>query len=230
MASRDLPAPIRIRHAALQLFAARGFDATGIREIAEVAAIPTSLLYHYRRSKEEILRDLILEGLARHLESSRRALDLAESPEEGIRTMVGIHVLVPIRNPEMARIMESEVRALGPASQELVRVKRVEGDQRWQSVLRDGLAAGIFTVPEPRFAGRLLRRLCTGIGVWYTPGEPMAVDELITRLSDHALALVRARRDGTDVRGDDLVHPTIGQLQAIVDGAHSEDLDERVAG
>ncbi|MBO0702018.1 MAG: hypothetical protein J2P38_03745, partial [Candidatus Dormibacteraeota bacterium] len=163
-------------------------------------------------------------------ESSRRALDLAESPEEGIRTMVGIHVLVPIRNPEMARIMESEVRALGPASQELVRVKRVEGDQRWQSVLRDGLAAGIFTVPEPRFAGRLLRRLCTGIGVWYTPGEPMAVDELITRLSDHALALVRARRDGADVRGDDLVHPTIGQLQAIVDEAHSEDLDERVAG
>ena len=40
MATREAPAPVRIRRAALRLFAAQGFYATGIREIAEAAGIP----------------------------------------------------------------------------------------------------------------------------------------------------------------------------------------------
>lgn len=229
MVTPDAPAPVRIRHAALRLFAERGFDATGIREIAETASIPTSLLYHYRRSKEEILRDLLVEGLSRHLESSRLALELARDPEEGIRAMVAVHVLVPLRNPEMARIMESEVRALSAESREIVRAKRTEGDQRWESVLRDGQGAGVFTVPDLRLARRLLRRMCTGIALWYTPSESMTVEELVTRLSDHALAFVRARRHGVDVRGDAIVHPSIPEIQTLVDVAHREDVDAPAA-
>jgi AcrR family transcriptional regulator len=230
MVTPEAPVPVRIRHAALRLFAARGFDATGIREIAETASIPTSLLYHYRRSKEEILRDLIVEGLSRHLESSRLAIELARTPEEEIRALVAVHILVPLRNPEMARIMETEVRALTAASQELVRAKRSEGDQRWESVLRDGDVAGVFTVPDLRLARRLLRRMCTGISLWYVPGDAMTVDELVVRLSDHALAFVRARRDGAEVRGDAIAHPSVGDVQAIVDAAHRDDIDTRPPG
>lgn len=230
MASVEAPVPARIRHAALKLFAANGFDATGIREIAEMAAIPTSLLYHYRRSKEEILRDLILEGLSGHLESSRRALALAHGPEESIRTMVGIHVLVPLRNPEMARLMESEVRALSVASQKIVRRRRTEGDERWETVLRQGVSEGVFTIPDVRLARRLLLRMCTGITHWYAPRGGMTVDELIIRLSDHALAAVRARRDGRDVRGDDITRPTVRELRDIVDVVRGSDAEVRGAG
>src|SRR5215472_2111987 len=145
MVTREAPAPVRIRQAALSLFAARGFDGTGIRDIAVAAGIPTSLLYHYRRSKEEILRDLVVDGLSRHLESSRRALELARTPEEGLRTMISVHVLVPMSNPDMARVLESEVRALSPASQAEHMALRAEGDERWEGVLDAGVAAGVFT-------------------------------------------------------------------------------------
>ena len=230
MATTEVPAPVRIRRAALQLFAAQGYAATGIREIAEVAEIPTSLLYHYRRSKEEILRDLILDGLARHLESSAQALPLARNPEEGIRVMVAVHVLVPLRNPDMARIMESEVRSLSAASQEVVGTRRAQGDERWERLLRDGVDAGVFSVADHRFTRRLLRRMCTGIWLWYSPGHPMPVDEVITQLSDHALGAVRARRGGHDVRGADLAHPGVDVLLDIVDAAHRDEVEVRPAG
>jgi len=223
MAVSDAPAPVRIRRAALKLFAARGFEATGIREIAETAAIPTSLLYHYRRSKEEILRDLIVDGLSRHLESSRRALELARTPEEKVRVLVTVHVLVPIRNPEMARVMETEVRSLSASSQEIVRGKRIEGDERWEAVLREGVESGVFTVPDPHLARLLLLRMCTGIGSWYTPNHPLGVDELVGRLTDHALAFLRAKRAGKEVLGEAVSRPALGDIQALVDLAHRDD-------
>jgi len=223
MATAELPAPIRIRKAALALFAARGYDATGIRDIAEAASIPSSLLYHYSRSKEEILRDLVTDGLARHLESSRRALELGRSPEERIRALVAVHVLVPIRNPDMARLMESEVRALTPASRQAVQSLRIEGDRRWESVLREGAEAGVFEVPDVRLARRLLRRMCTGVWLWFNPDED-SVEDVVVGMTDHALALVRAARGGRPLRGADLVEPAVDRVREIVDAAHGEEV------
>ncbi len=204
------------------MFAAQGFYATGIREIAEAAGIPTSLLYHYRRSKEEILHDLVVEGVSRHLESSRRALDLTRTPEEALRAMVAVHVLVPVRNPDMARIMESEVRALSPASQETVLAMRRQGDARWEEVLRAGIAESVFTIPDVVLARRLLRRMCTGVTLWFTPAAEAEIENVVTGMTDHALGLVRAVRDGKLVRATAVTHPPLSELQEIVESVHRE--------
>jgi AcrR family transcriptional regulator len=222
MATREAPAPVRIRRAALRLFAAQGFYATGIREIAEAADIPTSLLYHYRRSKEEILHDLVVEGLSRHLESSRQALELTRTPEEALRAMVAVHVLVPVRNPEMARLMESEVRALSPASQKIVFAMRQRSDTRWEEVLRAGVAESVFTIPDMVLARRLLRRMCTGVALWFTPATEAEIENVVTGMTDYALGLVRAMRDGEPVRATAVTHPPLSELQEIVEDVHHE--------
>jgi AcrR family transcriptional regulator len=48
-----------ISEAALRLFAAKGFQNTSIREIADEAGISKGLIYNYYSSKEEILKSLI---------------------------------------------------------------------------------------------------------------------------------------------------------------------------
>jgi len=222
MATQEAPALVRIRRTALRLFAAQGFNATGIREIAEAAGIPTSLLYHYRRSKEEILHDLVVEGVSRHLESSRRALELTRTPEEALRALVAVHVLVPVRNPDMARLMESEVRALSPSSQETVLAMRREGDARWEEVLRAGISQNIFTVPDLVLARRLLRRMCTGVTLWLTPDAGLEIANVVTGMTDYALGLVRAARHGEPIRAADVTHPPLADLQEIVEVAHRD--------
>lgn len=46
---------------ALQLFAARGYDAVGVQEVAEAARVTKPTLYHYFRSKQGLLQALLEE-------------------------------------------------------------------------------------------------------------------------------------------------------------------------
>lgn len=52
---------IQIERAAMQLFAARGYDCTTIAEIAALAGISTGNVYRYHSNKEELLYALIPE-------------------------------------------------------------------------------------------------------------------------------------------------------------------------
>ncbi|MDR1161166.1 MAG: TetR/AcrR family transcriptional regulator, partial [Tannerellaceae bacterium] len=47
-----------IKQTALTLFAARGYTATSINDIAQTAGISKGLMYNYFKSKEEVLRTI----------------------------------------------------------------------------------------------------------------------------------------------------------------------------
>jgi AcrR family transcriptional regulator len=51
-----------ILRAALRLFGQRGYDETTVEEIAREAGVAKGLLYHYFRSKEEVLERVLLAG------------------------------------------------------------------------------------------------------------------------------------------------------------------------
>ena len=77
------PTGERVRQAALELFAERGFHGTGIRQLAERAGVSSASLYHYMGTKEDLLVALMtssLEGQAagvldlEHPALARRAL------------------------------------------------------------------------------------------------------------------------------------------------------------
>ncbi|MFH9979294.1 TetR/AcrR family transcriptional regulator [Streptomyces sp. NPDC017179] len=53
-----------IRKVALELFAAQGYDATSLREIAERLGISKAALYYHFDGKEDIVRSLFTEHLA----------------------------------------------------------------------------------------------------------------------------------------------------------------------
>lgn len=53
---------------ALQLFAARGYDAVGVQEIALAAGVTKPTLYHYFGSKQGLLETLLSEHFARLME------------------------------------------------------------------------------------------------------------------------------------------------------------------
>ena len=70
-----LPTKQRIEQAALQLFAAKGFEATGIRDIADRAGLSTSALYHYMGSKDELLVAFMVESMTELTRVAYAALD-----------------------------------------------------------------------------------------------------------------------------------------------------------
>ena len=58
------PSRVRILEGALDLFAARGYDATSVREICEAAGITKPTLYHFYGSKEGVFRAVVGSALA----------------------------------------------------------------------------------------------------------------------------------------------------------------------
>lgn len=81
----EVRSPDRILNKALDLFSAKGYDATSVREICEAAGITKPTLYHFYGSKEGVYRALVegsLEGFRRDL--SRR-LEEPGSPTERLK-------------------------------------------------------------------------------------------------------------------------------------------------
>lgn len=60
---------VQIREAALELFALEGYHGTSISKIAKKAGISKGLLYNYFDSKEDVIRDIVEDGIDKMFES-----------------------------------------------------------------------------------------------------------------------------------------------------------------
>jgi AcrR family transcriptional regulator len=211
----------RIQSAALQTFAEHGFEATGIRQIAERAEIPTSLLYHYSRSKAELLRLLVEEGLRRLAEADRLAIAQAATPEGRLVALAAAHVFVHAENRQMAGLLDTELRVLTAGDRAGVLALRDDIDDLWREVLREGIAEGVFNVPDAGVARLALIRMCNGVATWFSPRGRLDVMTLAGHFGDLALAATQARRRGQAVRVAGLEGLRLDVIQQIVHDTHA---------
>ncbi|KAF0229382.1 MAG: TetR/AcrR family transcriptional [Beijerinckiaceae bacterium] len=76
-----------LREAAV-LFATRGFDRTSMSEIAQALGVSKALFYHYYRSKDALLFDIIRNHLLELVEAAEGADDAAQRPEARLHAVV----------------------------------------------------------------------------------------------------------------------------------------------
>ena len=88
----------RILEAAGQLFAARGFEASTTRDIADAAGIASGTLFNYFATKETILAGLAAEALAGAYRESDRGTAAGTFEEDLFaHVMAGLGALRPLR-------------------------------------------------------------------------------------------------------------------------------------
>lgn len=102
--------------AALDLFAARGFEGASTRLIAEQAGVTQPALSYHFAGKEELWRAAVGELFARLAASVRRRLDgLTGVDERTVATLMVRHfVEFSARNPQLHRIIMQESTQPGP--------------------------------------------------------------------------------------------------------------------
>ncbi|AZO07998.1 TetR/AcrR family transcriptional regulator [Mesorhizobium sp. M3A.F.Ca.ET.080.04.2.1] len=71
------PLPAELRDAAIALFAEFGYAATGIREIARRTGLSSAAMYHYLRSKQDLLFELMYDSMQDQFSVARAALERA---------------------------------------------------------------------------------------------------------------------------------------------------------
>lgn len=183
----------RIRLAALRLFAAQGFEATGIRKIAEEAGITVAALYHYVGTKEDLLERMMLDSMTALLTPAAALAESVSDPAERLAGLVNVHVRRHAQEQQLCRVGDTELRSLSPAQRAGVVALRDTYQTIWEQTIASGVRAGVFMVPDTKLATFALLQMCTGVAHWYNPAGSLSLDEVSDIFVTMALALVSGR-------------------------------------
>lgn len=184
------PREEEILAAAARMFREKGYHGTSVRDIAESVGLLKGSLYHYIRSKEELLARLFegaLEGTVRELEiiASRE-----DSASERLRDMVKAYVASVTENLDAVALYLREWRSL-PAS-ELARVRARRRAMRtiFEDVIKDGVRAKEFAASDAKLSALAILGMCNWIYEWYRPRGRLRPEQLADELAERAVRSV----------------------------------------
>jgi TetR/AcrR family fatty acid metabolism transcriptional regulator len=174
--------------AAVRVFARQGFHGSRVGDIAEEAGVAHGLLYHYFRSKDEVLATIFRENWRQLLE---RFHGVEQSPEAAVEQLGGVAkiLLRTWRNdPDLVRVMVREV----------ARSPQLQGQIE---EIREAFATIQRIVERGQARGELRRDLDARLASWIFYG---ALEELLTgwvlgELRDGDDEVARAERAVVDV-------------------------------
>ncbi|GAA4878710.1 MULTISPECIES: TetR/AcrR family transcriptional regulator [Saccharopolyspora] len=180
-----------ILRAALEAFAAKGFNGTSMREVAHSAGTSLSNLYNYFPSKGHLLAELLQRAGDEQLSRVRDAA-AGGSATERLDAVVRAHIGFSTEHQLAALVALSEVRYL--VGEQRTRVVRAR-DAVLATVARivaDGAASGEFGTPHPHDAARAIVAMCSSVATWYRPRGRLSRKALAEQHARYALALLEA--------------------------------------
>jgi AcrR family transcriptional regulator len=179
-----------ILSAAARIFREKGYHGTSVRDIAESVGLLKGSLYHYIRSKEELLARLF-EGA---LEETIRELDEIAAREEPaadrLRAMVRAYSLSVTANLDSVALYLREWRSLPPPELARVRARRRSMRALFESVIAEGVRRREFAVADAKVAALAMLGMVNWMYEWYRPRGRLRPEALANELADLALKSV----------------------------------------
>ncbi len=99
----------QILDAAIRVFARQGFHSTRVSDIADEAGVAYGLVYHYFKSKDEVLNELFAERWSLLLAAIEEADRGGASPRQKLEAVAGFIVGSYRHDPELMKVIIVEV-------------------------------------------------------------------------------------------------------------------------
>jgi AcrR family transcriptional regulator len=169
----------RLLREAARLFRKQGFDRTSTRELASAIGLRSASLYHYMKTKEDLLTAICTQGNQLLYDAVSQAAAAAPTPLDKLRAVIRVHLEVAIENRDIYIVTLSEAKALSPrARREFDRQRDAYTDllvgvveQAQESGdLRNDMSAETLVLP--------LRNLVSWTTFWYRPGGDLTLEEV----------------------------------------------------
>jgi AcrR family transcriptional regulator len=179
---------------AAALFDSRGYHATTMEDIASSVGIAKPTLYHYYRSKDEILYAIHEEFIDLLLaEHEQRAADLSLGPDELLQGIAGDILDLMETHRGHVRTFFEHHRELPTLQRSTIRQKRDQYAAIVENLLQQGVDQGIIDT-DPKMGALHFFGMCNWAYQWYRSGDgqtPRSIGENFWRML----------RDGIRVRG-----------------------------
>ncbi len=171
--------------AAAQLFVEKGFAATTTRDIAEAVGMRSGSPFYHFRSKQELLKEAMIDGLEAGRARIAAAIAGVTDPEQRLRLLVRTHLGTLLEGDCNSPMLLNETRSLDAGARTEIAAAFDRYQAPWQATLDELAASGKIKSAEPPLRLFLFGML-NWSGHWYRPDGPLAVDQL----ADSAVALL----------------------------------------
>ena len=166
---------------AAKCFASNGYRQTTLEEIAHQAGVAKASMYRYFENKQELLCKIVLKVADSFTTRDFQPVLAAELPPEEKLQRTVQHLLRTIgENLALFTVFYGEEGYLPPK----LRAEMTEVRQRFaadlESILREGMAQGIFRVMDAKLIVYAILGMCEGLHKWYNPREERLEDVATT--------------------------------------------------
>jgi len=164
---------------AARLFDRRGYHTTSMEDIAEAVGIRKPTLYHYFRSKVEILDTVYQETIGELIARQEQRATISMTPEQRVlETMADVLETIDARHGHV-RVFFEHHRELPEDRHEEIMARRERYHQELVAIIQTGIDDGTFR-PEldPQLAALLIFGACNWAYQWYRPGGPLRARDL----------------------------------------------------
>ena len=184
---------------ATRLFAERGFAGTSLKDIAEATGLTRPALYHYVRSKDDILAKLVTE-LAELPAQALQAVNKEEglTAPERLRRMARAVALLQATGPTKFQLLIRSEADLPPELEKRYAASRRRVLREFVEVIEAGTATGAFRPVDARVAALSILGQCNWVAWWHHDGTAEENERVAGEIADLAVASVLAADDDTD--------------------------------
>jgi AcrR family transcriptional regulator len=183
----------KILAAAAGLFATQPFHKVLLSDVAEAAAVGKGTLYIYFKSKEDLYLSVLYSGFSRLVDRLRERMDEdTYDPVKNLKVVIRETVRFAYQNPHLFEVMRT-VPGWKAIDRTQWDTKRGELKGLIESIIRRGIARGIFIDPHPEWTARYIpgfarSALLNGI-------ETVERDVLTEHILGFVMAAVMVRED-----------------------------------
>ena len=126
------------------LYAKKGFKATSIEEISEMAGVSLPVTYHYVKQKSAIMRMIMEDVLRIFQESLTKEIKGVEDLEEKLAIAVVLYFRVVDQQREKALLIYQKSSSLDKASRSRIMQLEVEVSEIFSKMIEEGIQKGVF--------------------------------------------------------------------------------------
>jgi AcrR family transcriptional regulator len=170
--------------AAGRLFVEKGYEGTTIRDIADAVGMRSGSPFYHFKSKQDLLKSVMVEGMQAALEAQQQAIAGLRDPEAKFRALVRNHLRNIIEAHCEFPVLIYEWRSLTEESRAEVIAAKDRYEAVWQATLKELKKTGL-VADDSRVTRLLLFGALNWVVQWYRPDGPLSLEQI----ADQAVAL-----------------------------------------
>ncbi len=177
-----------IVRAAGRLFHEKGYSATTIRDIANAVGMRSGSPFYHFKTKHDMLRAVVLEGIGKIDAAVAKAAHSGKSPRATFEAMLRAHLqqLLGEQGRDFAAALLHESRHLEPAELAAVVALKDRYETMWQKALQDLKRAGLIA-DDSQVARLFLMGALNWTVQWYRPDGSRTIAQIARQLAGFLL-------------------------------------------